>query len=129
MRTDVLASVRRLPDDELVARVEDLAGRERGAVATLIAHLAELELRDLHLKAGHGSLFVYCRDVLALSELDSYARTAAVRAIRRFPVILDMLEDGAVNLTTVRLLAPHLTSENHRAVLESARGKRKLQVE
>jgi hypothetical protein len=34
-----------------------------------------------------------------------------------------------VSLTAVRLLAPHLTTENHRAVLESARGKTKLQVQ
>jgi hypothetical protein len=40
-----------------------------------------------------------------------------------------MLADGSVNVTTVRLLAPHLTAENHRRALESARGKRKLQVE
>jgi hypothetical protein len=44
-------------------------------------------------------------------------------------VILDLLAQGAVNLTTVRLLAPHLTPENHGAVLESARGKRRSEVE
>jgi hypothetical protein len=40
-----------------------------------------------------------------------------------------MLAAGSVNLTTVRLLGPHLTAENHRTVLESARGKRKSEVE
>jgi hypothetical protein len=40
-----------------------------------------------------------------------------------------MLARGSVNLTTVRLLAPHLTAENHETVLESARGKRKSEVE
>jgi hypothetical protein len=40
-----------------------------------------------------------------------------------------MLAVGSVNLTTVRLLGPHLTAENHRTVLESARGKRKSEVE
>ena len=46
------------------------------------------------------------------------------RAARRFPVILEWLAAGSVNLTTVRLLAPHLTPENHRSALESARGKK-----
>jgi hypothetical protein len=32
-------------------------------------------------------------------------------------------------LTAVRLLAPHLTDENHRAVLESARHASKREVE
>ena len=129
MRSDLLASLRRLSDAELVARVKELAAHERGAMVLLVAHLAELDTRDVHLRGGHGSLFAYCRDVLALSEQEAYNRIAVARAARRFPVVLDLLEGGALNLTTVRLLAPHLTPENHREVLESARGKTKLQVE
>ncbi len=129
MRTDLLASLRRLSDAELVARVKDLAARERDATVLLAAHLAELDTRDVHLRAGHGSLFAYCRDVLALSEQEAYNRIAVARAARRFPVVLEMLEGGALNLTTVKLLAPYLTPDNHREVLESARGKSKLQVE
>ncbi len=109
--------------------LKDLAARERGATALLVAHLAELDTRDVHLRAGHGSLFAYCRDALALSEQEAYNRIAVARAARRFPLILDLLETGALNLTSVRLLAPRLTPDNHREVLESARGKSKLQVE
>ena len=49
--------------------------------------------------------------------------------IRRFPIILDMLEDGSVNLTTVGLLASQVTAENHRELLDTARHKSKRQVE
>jgi hypothetical protein len=129
VQSDLLAALRRLSDAELVARVKELATCERGATALLVAHLAELDTRDFHLRAGHGSLFGYCRDVLALSEQEAYNRIAVARGARRFPVILEMLEAGALNLTTVRLLAPRLTPDNHREVLESARGKSKLQVE
>ena len=129
VQSDLLATLRRLSDAELVARVKELAACERGATALLVAHLAELDTRDFHLRAGHGSLFGYCRDVLALSEQEAYNRIAVARGARRFPVILEMLETGALNLTTVRLLAPRLTPDNHREVLESARGKSKLQVE
>jgi hypothetical protein len=129
MGNDLLASLRQLSDTELVARVRDLAARERGVMVVLVAHLAELDTRDVHLRAGHGSLFAYCRDVLGLSEQEAYNRIAVARAVRRFPVILEMLEAGAVNLTSVRLLAPHLTADNHRSVLESARGRTKIQVE
>ena len=129
MGNDLLGSLRRLSDAELVARVKELAARERGATVLLVAHLAELDTRDFHLRAGHGSLFGYCREVLALSEQEAYNRIAVARSARRFPVVLEMLEAGALNLTTVRLLAPRLTPDNHRAVLESARGKSKLQVE
>jgi hypothetical protein len=129
MQNDILVALRRLSDADLVARVQDLAARERDVTALLVAHLAELDTRDVHLRAGYSSLFAYCRDVLALSEHEAYNRIEVARAARRFPVILELLADGAVNLTTVRLLAPHLTPENHRRVLESAQGKRKAEVE
>jgi hypothetical protein len=83
----------------------------------------------VHLRAGYGSLFAYCRDALALAEHEAYNHVEAARAARRFPVILEILSAGAINLTTVRLLAPHLTAANHREVLDSVRGKGKSFVE
>jgi hypothetical protein len=44
--------------------VASLATAERTATASLIAHLAELEDRNLHLAQGFRSLFGYCRHVL-----------------------------------------------------------------
>ena len=44
-------------------------------------------------------------------------------------MILGLLAEGAVTLTTICLLAPHLTAENHIEVLESARHKSKRDVE
>jgi hypothetical protein len=126
---DLLASLRRLSDDELVARLKGLAARERRATALLVAHLAELDARDVHLRAGYSSLFPYCRDVLALSDGEAYNRIEVARAARRFPAILELLASGEVSLTAARLLAPHLTPENHSSVLESARGRRKAEVE
>jgi hypothetical protein len=120
MQNDILASVTRLSDDDLVARLKGLVARDRDLTAQIVAHLAELDTRDVFLREGYGSLFVYCRDALGLSEWEAYNRIEVARAARRFPVILDMLAEGSVNLTAVRLLAPHLTSSNHREVLDSA---------
>jgi hypothetical protein len=129
MPCELLEVVRRLSDDELVLSLKGLAARERETTAELVAHIAELDTRDLHLRAGYGSLFVYCRDALLLSESEAYNRIEAARAARRFPLVLEMLVEGALNITTVRLLARHLTAENHRSVLEAARGKKRTQVE
>ncbi len=126
---ELLAALRELTDAELVLRLKSLAARERRATAMLVAHLAELETRDIYLREGHPSLFSYCRGVLALSEHEAFNRIEAARTARRFPVVLDLLAAGEVNLTTVRLLGPHLTPENHTAILEAARGKRKTVVE
>src|SRR6185503_4732242 len=97
--------------------------------AQLIAHLAELGRRDLHLAAGYGSLFAYCMGALALSEHEAYLRIEAAKLSRRFPVILELVAAGVINLTTMKLLGPHLTDDNHQALLASARGKRKREVE
>jgi hypothetical protein len=118
-----------LSDDDLVAKVRSLAGREREATVELIAHLAELDARRLYLGAGFSSLFTYCTEVLHLSEAEAYNRIEAARAARRFPVILDRLAEGSLNLTTVRLLASHLTSENHLELLAAAAGKSRREVE
>src|SRR5262249_50809555 len=129
MSGDRIEALRRLTDEELDVSVRRLASREREEAAELVLHIAELDTRDLHLRAGHGSLFTYCRDALRLSEHDAYNHIEAARAVRRFPAVLAMLAEGALNLTTLRLLAPHLTAENHPSVLESARWKRKAEVE
>jgi hypothetical protein len=129
MQWDFLASLRRLSDDELVTRVKDLVCGERVRMVEVVAHLAELDTRDVHFRAGHGSLFAYCRDVLGLSEQEAYNRITVARAARRYPVVLQMLEDGSLNVTAARLLVPHLTADNHLGVLEKARWKTKAQVE
>src|SRR5687767_15334269 len=129
MDNDILARLTRLPDSQLLTQVKNLVARERGVTAELIAHLAELDTRDAHLREGYPSLYVYCRDALGLSEWEAYNRIEVARAARRFPIILEMLAEGSVNLTTVRLLAPHLNEDNHRAALDTARGKRKPEVE
>jgi hypothetical protein len=129
MQKDILATLTGRSDAEIVARLKCLLNRERDDTAEIVAHLAELDTRDMHLREGYTSLFVYCRDALGLSEGEAYNRIEVARAARRFPVIFEMLATGAVHLTTVRRLAPHLTPDNHRKVLESARGKRKTEVE
>jgi hypothetical protein len=129
MQNDILSSLTRLSDAELMTRLKSLVARERDATAQLVAHLAELDTRDVYLREGYGSLHVYCRDALGLSDGEAYNRIEVARAARRFPVILEMLAAGAVNLTAVRLLAPRLTPANHRDVLDSARGKTKPEIE
>jgi hypothetical protein len=118
-----------LTDKELLSEVKRLAEHERMATADLIAILAEIDARRLYLGEGYSSLFSYCTYVLHLSEHAAYGRIEAARAARRHPVILDMLAAGLVNLTTVCLLAPHLTNENHVEVLNTARRKSKREVE
>jgi len=74
MQNNILASLTRLSDDDLVARLKGLVARDHDLTAQIVAHLAELDTRDLFLREGYGSLFVYCRDALGLSEWEAYDR-------------------------------------------------------
>jgi hypothetical protein len=119
----------RLSDEALTAELARLVGCERGTTAAVIAHLAEFAARGLHLAAGYPSLFAYCTEALRLSEHEAYNRMEAARLAVRFPEILDLVKDGALNLTAVRLLAPHLTEGNKERLLPEASYKSKREVE
>jgi hypothetical protein len=109
----------RVSDRELLATVKELAARERHATAEMIASLMELDSRRLYLGEGYSSLFTYCTQALGMSEHAAYGRIEAARATRRCPSIIDLLAEGSITLTTVTLLGPHLTPENHKDLLKS----------
>jgi hypothetical protein len=130
MKTNILATADAVPDRDLLARLEMLAGRERESLVDVVAHLATLDRRPaLYAARGFGSLFSYCTQALQLSEDAACTRIDAARTCRRFPVILDLLASGGVTLTTVRLLGRHLTAENHAAVLAKAKGRTRQQID
>jgi hypothetical protein len=109
-----------LSDPELIAEVTRLATSERHAIAALVSALAELDARRLYLGQGCSSMFTYCTQVLHLAEHAAFNRIEAVGAVRRFPIILELLADGRIHLSAIRLLAPHLTDANHESVLREA---------
>ena len=126
---DIFLELEQLTDGQLRRRLDELARGERSVTAALIAHLAEFDARRIYLGDGYSSLFAWCTGALHLSEHAAYLRIEAARAARRFPLILEQLADGAVHLTAVSLLAPHLTGENHRDLLDAARHRSKRDIE
>ena len=119
----------RLSDRDLLAAILRAATAERHATVELLRLLVELDERRLYLGEGCSSLFIYCTQVLHLSEHAAYHRIEAARTARRFPIVLRFLDEGALTLTTVALLRPHLTDENCDRLLEAARHKTKRDVE
>jgi hypothetical protein len=104
-------------------------GQEREATARLIALLGEVDARKLYLHQGCASLFTYCVQVLHLSEHAAYLRIEAARAARAFPLILERLAEGALHLTAISLIAPHLTPANHREILGAACHRSRREVD
>ena len=81
MHEDLLASASRLSDEALLARVKSLATMERASTVELVAHLAELDTRKVCLARGR-SLYLYCTQVLHLSEHAAYNRVRKTRSRR-----------------------------------------------
>ncbi len=127
--TPVTTTFKALDDRALLDLTRQLAVDERRATAALLRALVEVDTRRLYLREGCASMFAWCTQVLHLSEGGAYNRIEVARAARTYPVILELVEQAAVTLTTVRLLAPHLTLENHIAVLETARHGSKRDIE
>lgn len=118
-----------MSDRELIDRTVRAVADERNLTAELLALIGECDARRLYLGEGCSSLFAYCTQVLHLSEHAAYHRIESARAARQFPIILDLIADGAVTLTTVAMLRRHLTPENHKGLLTAASRRTKREVE
>jgi 5-methylcytosine-specific restriction endonuclease McrA len=116
-------------DAELVSRLKDLVTTDRAVNAKLLVHLGEVDARRLYREQGYSSMFEYAVSALSMSESEAYLRIQAARLGRRFPVILERISAGHLNLTAIKLLAPHLTEANHVVLLDRVRGKRKRDIE
>lgn len=115
-------------DDELEASLGSLLGASARLEARIVAHLAEIEMRRLHLRAGYSSLYDYCRKRLALSDYEAFARIAAARAARKYPVIFELLEQRKLHLTAICEVRAFLTPENHQELLAEVSGQTKPQI-
>jgi len=127
--TATVNSAALLSDQDLLAATECAAGDERRTTAELLALLAELDTRKVYLGQGYSSLFTYCTHRLRLSESAAYGRITAARAARRFPILFARLAEGEVTLTSISLLASHLTDDNHESLLDAARHASRRDVE
>jgi hypothetical protein len=121
--------LRALSDDELLRRLAALLEDSRRIEWELVAHIGEVDERRLYAREACDSMFVYCTEVLHLSEHEAYLRIAVARAAREHPMLLPMLGDGRLHLSGIAKLAPHLTLANREVLLERATHKSKRQIE
>src|SRR4029450_2202720 len=85
-----------IPNAQLLARVRELVRRGNAVEAELLAHLAEVDGRQLYLEEGCSSMFAYCQRVLHSAEGVAYKRILAAPATRRHPQLLGALRSGQV---------------------------------
>jgi 5-methylcytosine-specific restriction endonuclease McrA len=118
-----------LRDEVLLRDLASLVAQDRCTTATLLAHLAEVDVRRLYAPAGYPSMHAYCVEELRLSEDAAAKRIQAARTARRFPALFTALAEGRLHLAAVCLLAPHLTQANADELIEAATHRRKSEIE
>ncbi len=111
-----------LTDTLLLEQLRCVLQRKRRALAELLAHLAEVEERRLHLSAAHTSLFSYCVHVLGMSEDEACRRIELARLARQYPLLFGELASGRISLSVALLLKPFLSADNQRELIAAARG-------
>jgi hypothetical protein len=114
-------------DRELVGRLRELVSRSSWTEARIVAHLAELDARKLHLRMGR-SLFRYCLEALGLSQNEAHYRIQAARIARKFPIVFELLDKRQIHLTALALIRDYVTPENHLELLREVSGKTKEQI-
>src|SRR5262245_40310295 len=118
-----------LSNTELLDALRGTVGDGHRVLARLLAYLVEVEERRLHLELACSSMYDFCVRKLGLGEDEAVRRIAVARLARSFPLILKRLETGALSMTALLLLRPHLTADNHDELLRAAEGKTKRAIE
>jgi len=124
-----LETVALLSDLDLLARTRELIDQSHCTEADLLVHLGEIDERKLYLERAFPSMFELCLGEFRFSEDAAYSRITVARAARRLPAMIESLRAREVHLTGLKLLAPHLTAQNHRELLAEAAGKTKSEIQ
>src|SRR6266702_3144257 len=113
----------------LARRLGELAGDERDVQTDFLLHLDAFDRRRGYLDAGYASLWEFCQKALHLREGAAGRRIAAMRVLRRFPVLEGTLREGRLCLSTLALLGPVLTPENLEVVVGQAAFRTRAEVD
>ncbi len=127
--TDCIRRVATLSRGQLLAESERLVGVEKVHVARLIAHLAEIWRRKIHIDEGYSGLYCYAQESLKLSESESALRCCVAKVCGKFPGVLESLARNRMTMTVAAKLSSHLTEENVDQLIADCEGLSKRKAE
>ena len=113
-------NLKQVSNEDLISNLKNLVKTERRVGVEILHHLKEVERRDLHLKLGYSSLFIYMVEELKYAEGSANRRIAALRLLNSIPVmeakkVEEKINAGVMSLTTVAMvqdLVCHKKKEN-----------------
>jgi 5-methylcytosine-specific restriction endonuclease McrA len=118
-----------LMDDQLLEALSAIVGMGNQVTADLLAHLAEVDERQLYAELGFPSLWTYCVESLGLCESSAGRRIAAARVCRQFPEGFALVANGDLHISALCLLKQHVNRENATELFELCRGKSARRVD
>lgn len=118
-----------LSDASLLEETRELVKIERQTTARVLEYLSEIDRRVLWLKEGYSSLFDFCVRFLNYSESEAARRIQSARCMARVEEVRPLLEENALSLTGLSMIAPFVTKENAATLIPEVRGKSSREIE
>jgi hypothetical protein len=118
----------RWSNEQLVEELKVLARKDREQCIEIIVRLSEMDQRRLYAGLGFASLWEFCRQVLFFSESVAGKRIAVTRAVRKVPMMIELLRTGELSVCSAAMLAPYLDGQDAEQLVLEAAGKSKRQL-
>jgi hypothetical protein len=116
-----------MTNEELLAKLNELAAQERKLTVQVLKYLNEVEERGLYRDLGYASLFDYCIGALKYSNPSAWRRTKAAECLKANPSIADKIESGELTLCSLTTAAKSI--ESNLLTVEQIIGRSKREVE
>ena len=124
-----MTNVKKLTNQELIAKLKFLVAEEKKNIAAQIVLLKEVRKRKMALEMGYSNLLEFCVGELGLTRDQALKRSQAATAVEKEPVFLDMLKKGETSVSSLCLIAPKLTEKTQEEIRAFVPGKTKREVE
>ena len=121
-------SLRHLSDSSVLAGFVRIIRQTHAITAALIAHILEIEHRQLYRNLGYDSMRAFLIVEHHFSEDAAEKRLQAAHVVRRWPALLARIQDGRLHLSAVCMLSAHLDDQNAEELFEAATHKTKSQI-
>src|SRR5262245_40432651 len=100
-----LERVQCLGDAVLIERLRRSVGSDRQLSVRMLIEMGEVQARGLFRDLGFSTMFLYATRKLGMSDSEAGLRLRVAKLGREFPIALELLARGELNLSTLSKLA------------------------
>ena len=124
-----MQSLAHLSDDELIAELTACCSDTRRSNVRTLVFLAEVETRQLYLRAAASSMWDYSRRILRMSHGAAHRNVCVARLCRKYPFLLERIEQGESHISTLAHIASFITADNVHELVDETSGMNRMHVD